>query len=202
MDLGRYSGIDILIVRVDWSPDGQLLFSVQDREQRWLELNEADPETGRTRMLLREVSPAWVNDTGHPHWLADGSFLWLSERDGYRHIYHYTREGELLRRLTRGDWSVRSVAGYDSASGRVYFTGSRETVFETHAYRVLLTGGAVERLTAPGFSHRVSFDPGLRFFLDTCSNTATPAQVALRNADGTLVRMISENDVPALEEYV
>ncbi|MFQ5806063.1 MAG: S9 family peptidase [Phycisphaerae bacterium] len=202
VDLGKYDGTEILVVRVGWSADGKLLFSVQDREQRWLELNEADPKTGRARTLIRETSPAWVESIADPHWLDDGSFLWLSDRDGYRHIYHYTRDGRLLGRVTAGDWPVRGLIGHDAETGWVYFTGSRETAFETHAYRVQLGGGPIERLTEPGVTHSVNFDPTLRFFFDTFSNVATPRKVYLRHSDGTLVRVISENEVEALDEYV
>ena len=202
VDLSKYEGVDILIVRVSWAPDGKLIFSVQDREQRWLELNEAEPDSGEMRTLIRETSPAWTNNIRHPHWLDDGSFLWLSERDGYRHIYHYTRDGELIRPVTAGEWPVRGLLGYDGESGWVYFTGSRETVLETHACRVRLDGGVIERLTEPGYTHRVSFDPTLHLFFDTFSNVATPTSVHLRNAGGSLVRVVSENRVEALDEYV
>jgi dipeptidyl-peptidase-4 len=202
IDLSKYDGADILVVRVSWAPDGKLLFSVQDREQRWLELNEADPKTGRMRTLIREVSPAWVESIADPHWLADGSFLWLSDRDGYRHLYHYNRDGELIRRVTGGDWSVRALHGCDAEAGWVYFAGTRDGVFEQHAYRVPLRGGRIERLTELGFSHSVDFDPTHHYFFDTFSNTTTPTKVYLRQADGSLVRVISENEVAALDEYI
>lgn len=202
VDLSRYAGQGILIVRVGWAPDGALLFCVQDREQRWLELNEADPRTGRSRCLLRESSPAWVDDLGPPHWLADGSFLWLSERDGWRHVYHYSRAGRLLGRLTRGDWMVHGIIGADPQSGWVYLTGARESPFERHAYRVPLAGGAPERLTEAGYTHAVNFDPTLRYFFDTFSSVVTPTRVYLRRSDGTLLRVISDNQVPALDEYL
>ena len=201
VDLSKYAGTDILIVRGSWSPHGTFLFSVQDREQRWLELNEADPADGSVKTLIREESPAWTENLPHPHWLADGSFLWLSDRDGYRHIYHYTRDGQLLRRLTNGEWAVRGLIGHDAETDWVYFTGARETVLEEHAYRVRLAGGEVERLTESGFDHRVSFDPTFHYFFDTFSNIATPRQVHLRNADGSLLRLISENRVAAIDEY-
>ncbi len=201
-NLTKYADTDILIVRVGWSPAGKLLFSVQDREQRWLDLNEADPKTGRVRTLIREVSPAWVENVAHPFWLEDRTFLWLSERDGYRHIYHYSRDGKLLRRVTGGAWPVRGIVGHDEQTGLVYFTGSRESVLERHAYRVPLEDGPIERLTELGFTHDVNFDPMLRFFFDTFSSRATPRQVNLRHGDGALVRVINENRVEALDEYV
>jgi dipeptidyl-peptidase 4 len=201
IDLSTYAGQEILIVQVSWSPDGRIIFSVQDREQRWMDVNDADPRTGKFHTLLRETSPAWVENTRTPHWLADGSFLWLSERDGFRHVYHHNRDGSLQRRLTDGRWSVDGLCGVDRAGGWVYFTGERESTLEKHAYRVRLAGGNVERLTEPGFNHRVTFNPGCTLFFDTSSNIVTPPRVHLRKADGTQARVISGNEKNRMAEH-
>lgn len=201
-DLGQYGDEDILIVRVAWSPDHKVMFQVQDREQRWLDLNEADPESGRVRTLVREKSPAWVNVLDQPRWLSDGRFLWRSERDGYAHLYLYSRAGELLQRLTRGPWDVSSVHGADEKGGWVYFNGTRESAIQTHAYRARLDGeGAPQRLTEPGLSHAAVFNPSLTRFIDTFGNLHTPPKVRLLDADGTPTRWISENKTDALGEY-
>ncbi|MFO0837263.1 MAG: S9 family peptidase [Phycisphaerae bacterium] len=200
IDLGKYGKDEILIVRVGWSPDGMVIFQVQDRLQTWLDLNEADPQTGKMRTLLRETSPAWVNVLDVPHWLPDKSFLWESERDGWRHLYHVARDGALLGRLTQGDWEVRSFHGV-SDDGWAYFSGTKDTPTETHAYRVRVNGGEVERLTTPGSNHAASFDRNCRYFVDTFSSAMVPPKVHLRRADGSLVRVISENDVPVLAEF-
>lgn len=211
IDLSKYKRDEILIVAVSWSPDGKLLFSVQDREQRWLELNEVDPDWGGPRTLIREESPAWVEPLGHPHWLKDGSFLWLSERDGRRHIYHCRRDGTLIRRVTDGAWDVRTLHGVEEKSGQVFFSGSRDAVVETHAYRVPLAGGAVQRLTEPGYSHRVDFNADYSLFIDTFGSITKPTKVYLRAAPAAgaasapagsaMVRVLSENELPALREY-
>ena len=206
VDLSKYVGGDILITQVTWSPNGELFFTVQDREQRWLDLNEADPKTGRIRTLIREISPAWTRGSA-PYWLDDRTFLWLSERDGYRHIYHYDADGRLLSRVTTGDWPVDAIIGYDEDAAQVYFTGSRETVLETQAYRVKMGGDSdriftPECLTEAGYSHEINFDPTLTFFFDTYSSSTTPRQVALRNSDGSPVRMISENHPDDLDRYL
>ena len=201
VDLSKYEDVEFLIVRVGWAPDGKLIYQVQDREQRWLDLNEADPETGHARTLLTETSPAWVDVFGQPHWLDDGSFLWRSARDGWRHLYHYARDGRLIRRVTAGDWDVTSLYGVDPETCRVYFSAKRDSPVETHAYRVKLAGGPLQRLTEPGYSHRTQFDPKFGFFIDTFSNITTPTKVYLRDSDGELVRVISENEVKVLAEY-
>ncbi len=200
-DLSSYEGTDILITRVSWSPDGRVIYAVQDRESRWLDLNAANLVDGAARTLLHESSPAWIEHETPPEWLPDGSFLWLSERDGWAHLYHYTRDGELIARLTAGEWEVRQVHGVDPDNGWVYFSGTCDSPVETHAYRARLNGGPVQRLTELGFSHDVDFDPHLHYFIDTFSNITTPTKVYLRGSAGELLRVISANDVPALARY-
>jgi dipeptidyl-peptidase-4 len=201
-DLSDYAKIDFLITQVSWSPDGRLIAAIQDRHQTWLDLLEIDGGNGRSRVLLRETSPAWIEPTAEPHWLDSGAFLWLSERDGYRHLYTLDRDGNLIRRLTRGTWQVSGILGVDEPGGWVYLAGTRDSVLESHAYRVPLAGGTIERITEPGFSHNVRFDPTHTYFFDTYSNITTPTRVALRAADGRLIRMISENAIAALDEYI
>lgn len=201
VDLSAYEGGEFLIVRVSWAPDGKLMYQVQDREQTWLDLNEADPVSGASRNLFRESSPAWVDVLGTPHWLADGSFLWSSQRDGWRHIYHYARDGELIARVTGGDWEARALHGVDEAAGWVYLSGTRDSPIQSNAYRVQLDGSGLERLTEPGFDHRVNFDPHFRYFFDTYSNVMTAPRVDLRHSDGSLLRVISANDVKTIHEF-
>jgi hypothetical protein len=96
VDLAKYPEGDRLLVRVGWTPDSlKIVYQVQNREQTWLDLNGADPDTGNSRTLLRENEPRmgrglWMA----PYWLRDGTFLWQSERTGWRHLYHY-RAGRL-----------------------------------------------------------------------------------------------------------
>jgi dipeptidyl-peptidase-4 len=127
--------------------------------------------------------------------------LWQSERDGWRHLYHYERDGTLRRRVTSGGWEFRGILRVDESAGHVYFNARRDTVLENHVYRVGLGGGPITRLTEPGFSHRVRLAPTCRMMIDTYSSIDTPPRVALRDVTGTLIRVISENEVPALAAY-
>jgi dipeptidyl-peptidase 4 len=100
-DLDRYSPLQFLVVNVSWLPDGsRVVFQVQDREQTWLDLNTAALAGDDTKRLLRETTRAWVSENGAPLWLKDGTFLWVSERTGWKHIYHYKADGTLIRPVT------------------------------------------------------------------------------------------------------
>lgn len=202
VDLGKYAGTDILITSVGWRPDGRLTFQVQDREQTWLDLDLADPATGAVTTLFRETGPAWVETSGNPHWLKDGSFLWLSERDGWKHVYHYRADGTAPRRLTKGAWEVRALYGVDEAARWVYFSSTERSAIVKDVVRVRLDGTGLERLSnAPG-QHDALFNPSYGLYLDTWSDSATPPQVRLHEAGGRELRIVDANDAPALREYL
>lgn len=198
VDLAAYAGSEFLIVDVAWSPSGTLVFQVQDREQTWLDLVAVDPDTGASKTLLRETSRTFVNANGSPTWLADGSFLWFSERTGFKHFYHYAQDGTLIRAVTNGAWEVRTLHGIEPKSGFVYFSGTERSAIDSDAYRVKLDGSSFERLTRRAGTHSVSFSPSYSYFIDTWSDVWTPTQVHLCRGNGEPVRAIDENEVAAL----
>ena len=198
----RAYGPDILVVDVTFTPDSAAVaFQVQDREQTWLELNLADVATGAPRRLLRETTKAWVEPQGSPRWLADGSFLWLSERTGWKHLYHYARDGSGGRAVTSGSWEIRELHGVDQKAGWAYFAATERSPIAPDIYRVSLDGQRLERLSQATGTHAAVFNPSFSLYLDTRSDVTTPPQVRLHRADGTLARVIDDNPVPALARY-
>ena len=202
MDLEQYEPSSPLIVNVGWSPDGlDVVFQVQNREQTWLDLAVADPESGTTERILRETTEAWVNVNGPPTWLDDGSFLWLSERSGWKHLYHYEGDGTLIRQVTDGPWEVRQLHGVDPDTGWVYWSGTERSHIGNDIYRVQLDGSRLTQLSQAEGLHRAQFNPGFTYYIDTWSTITTPPQVRLHAADGAEAREINTNDVTVLEQY-
>ncbi len=197
-----FAGQEILIVRVSWSPEGSaVIYHVQNREQTWLELVRIDLATGKKKTLVRESSKAWVNRLEAPVWLEDRSFLWLSERSGYQHIFHYSREGRLLGNVTEGEWEVRRVSAVDETNGLVYFTGTRDSVLEEQLYRIRLNGTALTKVSTAAGTHKPAFNPDASLFLDTWSDISTPPRTSLYRSSGSFVREVVKNEVPALREF-
>src|SRR5262249_28638562 len=143
----------------------------------------------------------WVDNAGSRHWLDDGSFLLPSERDGWKHLYHFDADGTLRRQVTSGEWEVRSVDYLDKEGGFVYFTATKDNPVAANLYRVSLAGGPVERLTWEGASHVVAMSPDGKRFIDAWSDPSTPTRVKLLTADGRPVRTIDSHPAYALEEY-
>ena len=202
IDTERYAGSEHLIVDVAWNGDGSALtFQLQNREQTWLDLNSADPSSGTNRTLFRETTPAWVSALGSPEWLPDGSFLWQSERSGWRHLYHYRADGTLVRQVTSGEWEVRDVHGYDPKASLIYFSGTQRSVLGSDVYRVKLDGSALQRLSAEEGTHAATLNPSKTLYVDRWSDVRTPSQARLHRADGSRLQVIEANAVPALAEY-
>lgn len=202
-DLSRYPIEDRLIVRVTWAPDGkEVLFQVQNREQTWLDMLAGDAVTGGVRKVFREDSDCWVEAGPEPEWLAGGDeFLWLSERDGFRHVYRYARSGELRGRLTAGEWQVKKVVAVDDATGTLFFTADKDSPLQTHLYRVPLTGGEPQRITEGRGTHDVSMAPGGKTFVTTWSDADTPPCVSLRDLQGAELRAIAVSKPQMLLPY-
>jgi dipeptidyl-peptidase-4 len=206
-DLDGYREVEPLIVRVDWTPDGvfadthRLLFMVQDRIQTWLELGLADPRTGEWKSLLREESDSWVERADAPRWLADGSFLWLSDRSGYRHLYRYRKNGELVGAVTGGDWALRDVLALDEARERLWFTSTQGGAVNANVYRIGLDGKGLRRLTQGEGTHAIDFDAERRFFIDRVSSLSSPTELRLCDAEGEIVRVLARANSPDAEEY-
>lgn len=202
VDLSAYDSGAFLISWVGWSESQKTLrFAVQDRIQTWLDLLEVKPGSSNASRLMRETTEAWVEPQGSPSELKDGSFILTSERDGYKHLYHFNKDGSLKTRITEGEWEVRSIEHIDESAGWLYFTGTVDTSIATNFYRIRFDGTDLERLTREPGNHRVSMNDDGRMFIDTWSSLIQPPRVALRSADGTLIRMIDTNPVYELDDW-
>ena len=203
VDTGKYMPEDLLIVRVGWFPDGKrVYFLAQNREQTFIDFNAGDPDNGKTTNLFRESTKAWVgvNDDG-VRWLKDGSFLWMGERAGWTHVYHYAPDGKLIAQVTKGDWDVRGMDGVDEEKGTLYFSSTEHSYIANQEYAIKLDGSGMTRVTSTEGAHRALFNSGATHFIDSWSDVNTPTQVRLYDAGGKPVRVIDENKVDALSQY-
>ncbi len=201
VDLTPHADAEPLIVNAGWSPDGRLVYQVQDREQRWLELRTCAADTTGDALLLRETSPAWVDRLETIQWLADGTYLVALERTGWRHLYHY-RGAVLLGAVTSGEWEVRDLHGVDEKAGIVYFSATERSHIGLDVYSVHLDGTGMKRLSREPGTHKADFNAELTLYEDTWSDIATPPQRSLHRAsDGSELRVLEANPVEALAEY-
>ena len=204
VDLGPSA--DIYIARVAWAVDGRTLYVQRlARDQQRLDILAVDPATGAARIVHSETAGTWVNlhDSFRP--LKDGSILWASERDGYRHLYRLVggTAGQLTpTQLTRGRWAVDELVGVDEKRGRLWFTGFVDSTLEKHVYALDLRPGAKPvRLTARGGWHEAVMDAAGQRLIVTSSTPSQPAQVWLGDGAGKRLAWIEENRLDAAHPY-
>ena len=202
VDTSTYKPDDLLIARVAWSPDSRaVVFQALNREQTFLDLNAATMD-GKVKKILTENSPAWVEIYDNPVFLQDGRAIWQSARNGFRHLYLYDSNGNMLKQLTYGKWEVRNLYGVDDREGWVYFSATMDSPIGEQVYRVPINrDDATERVTIGPGTHSASFNKSFSHFVEYSSDVTTPPQTRLRQANGTTVRVINENKVDALAQY-
>jgi dipeptidyl-peptidase 4 len=194
-----------------WTPDGQeVLYSTVSRDHHVLRLSAWDPSRGTARTVLVETDPAWINEDRYsaPVFVDDEHFLWLSERDGFMHLYLYDSQGTMLRQLTRGEWMIDSAAWNLIVPGRpvqvdrdrtwAWFITTRDGPLERQLYRVELASGELERLShEPGW-HGLALSPDGRYLVDQYSDVATPPVTQVLDGDGSGGRVIARAEGPTL----
>ena len=201
MDLGETR--EFLLARVHWTPDSKSLIAHRlNRIQNHLWVLAADVKTGRSRLLIEETDPQWININDDFELLSDGRILRSSEKgEGFRHLYLHDAAGKQLARLTKGDWEVTSLACVDEPGKRVFYASSEESPLERQLWVVGLNGKDKKRVTEGAGSHTVSMSPKCDAFLDSYMNLESPSRSVLRKADGSEIAVWREADTKTAAEY-
>ncbi len=201
------SNTDTYYPRLYWIPgkggqpsDHVLIFKL-NRLQNHLELISADIRTGKVATLYEEKDPAWIDITDDLRYLKDGSFLWTSEKSGYRHIYRISADGLTSKPLTGGNWEVTRIVDVDEEGGWVYFYSKRASVIGQNLYRVTLDGSELQNLTPEEGWHSVQFAPHHRQFIDAWSTAAMPTTRRLKDVGGTILKIFSVPDTSDFQTY-
>lgn len=198
---------------MEWAGPRELLVQHMNRLQNAADVLLADAATGAVRTVIAERDSAWVDLVDDVTWIEGGRrFLWLSERDGWRHVYAVSRGGE-TRLVTPGAFDVVSVAAVDEPGGFIYFIASPTNATQRYLYRSRLDGrDAAARVSPAGSAgnHGYTMSPDARWAFHTYSSFDSPpvielvrlpahevartlvANTALRNAVGPLVRRPTE----------
>ncbi len=188
---------------INWTKDSrEILFFRANRRQNITELVAANPDTGQTRVVVREEWPAsWTENSPQITWLQDGRrFILVSERTGFKNLYLYDLSGKLLATLTRHPFDVVGVAAVDEKAGLVYYTArSGDNHMKVQLHRVSLTGKNDRRLTDPAFNHNVDISPNFKYFVDVAQTHDLPPFTRLYSTSGVLIKELAQSDLSKFE---
>ncbi len=198
--------------RIYWTSGEHTLAVVwMNRPQDHMKLYLIDVKSGEKQVILEERSDAWIDIfdffAGELHLLyfprETDSFFWVSDRDGYSHIYHYSYGGELLKQVTSGNFEVIGIKAIDPEREKLWYLSTEVSPLERNLYTVRFNGRKKERITGEPGNHRVDVSPSGAYFIDTYSDTETPSRTDLRSGNGKLVTRLAGNErtTAHLEEY-
>lgn len=171
------------VARMDWMPDSsQLILQRFNRLQNQNHVFLADVAGWSGRQVLTETEETWLENENPLRWLKAGEeFLWVSERDGWRHAYRAQIGDGKVTLITDGKFDVIDIEAIDTERGWLYFAASPEQATQRYLYKVALSGGDAERVSPieqEGW-HTYNIAPSGQFAIHTYSNFRTPPVVEL-----------------------
>ena len=151
------SAIQHYIPRMEWANNQQLIIQQLNRKQQESKIMLLNSSTGAASTIYEEKDAAWIDiksrwNNDNPvgwEWVNKNDFLWISEKDGWRHIYLISQNGKKETLLTKGNYDMIDFGGVDEKNGYVYFTASPNNALQKYLYRVNLNGGGNATLLSP-----------------------------------------------------
>jgi len=200
--LGDDNDQDFYIPRIKWtnSPDQLAIFKL-NRNQNRLDMLMTNPKSLLTKLCLREEDKYYVDyeNIDHIRFSSDNlSFIGVSEKDGYRHVYLYGINGVVKAQLTKGKWDVTDVYGFDEKKQVLYYQSAEVSPMQRDVYAID-TKGKKTRLTDGKGTHNASFNSTFTYFVDNASSAETPNIYTLRTNTGTAVKVLENNAAVAAD---
>lgn len=151
------SAIQHYIPRMEWANNQQLIIQQLNRKQQESKIMLLNSSTGAASSIYEEKDAAWIDiksrwNNDNPvgwEWVNKNDFLWISEKDGWRHIYLISQNGKKETLLTKGNYDMIDFGGVDEKNGYVYFTASPNNALQKYLYRVNLNGSGNATLLSP-----------------------------------------------------
>jgi len=200
LDVGEKG--EYYIPRIYWTsrPDTLAVITL-NRPQNKMTLYFFDVRTGGRREVMSETSKTWIDVYDFYAGVEDmmtfpsnsTQFFWLSDRDGFQHLYRYDYSGKLVNQVTHGNWSVTRVEGSDAKNQTIYYTSTEASPLQRQLYSVHFDGTGEHRITTAEGNHRIDMAPTATYFIDRYSSVKQPTQVELWSAAGRKLRTLENN---------
>jgi dipeptidyl-peptidase-4 len=172
----------------------QLAVMTLNRRQNVFNLYHASPKSGVFKLIMKDENESYVDS----EWMqaiqfSKSGFLYVSEKDGYAHIYQYSPTGVMQRRVTDGNWDVTRLIGMDEATGTVYYESAEESPLRRSVYSVDAKGKKTRLSTMQG-TNGASFSASYAYYVNHFSSADTPARISIHETKtGKELRVLQDN---------
>jgi len=169
------------LTNIAWSPDDKYIFiAVLNREQNHMKLNQYDASTGAfVKTLFEERDEKYVEPLVPMLFVKNNSsqFIWQSNRDGWNHLYLYDIDGKLLKQLTKGNWEVVDLKGFDIKGESLFYSSTEDSPINRNLYVLNLKTGVTKRITQGSGSHGTQLSSIGNIVIDNFSTTEIPRNI-------------------------
>lgn len=180
------------IPRFHWVGASRVAVFTMNRLQNELDVHLCDIASKNVSTILSEKSNTYIEITDDYRFL-DNSFLWLSEKDGYRHIYHYDYTGKLIKQITSGQWDVTALYGVDEKVKTVFYQSAELAPINRNVYSITIDGKTKKNLTPRTGWNEAKFSEGCKYFVNNWSDISTAPVFSVCDANGKHIRDLEKN---------
>ena len=185
---------DGYIPRIRFTQDAaKLAIMTLNRNQNRFDLYFADPRSTLCKLVLRDESPYYINESVFDNIMFyPQNFSFISEKDGYSHLYWYSMGGNLVKQVTKGKFEVKRFIGWDAATNTFYFESNEESPLRTAVYKTNKKGGRI-KLSEKAGTNSAIFSSNLKYFMNTYSSLQTPTVITLNDNTGKVLKTLVTN---------
>ncbi|MCF8227347.1 MAG: S9 family peptidase [Bacteroidales bacterium] len=193
---------DIYIAFPKWTHDSQnLTYQVLNRDQDHLEIFKYNLPQATTQKIYDEQQKTWIEFFSDIHFLEDGSgFIVRSDKDGWRNLYYYDMDGNLISKLTDNDWRLKELLKVDTENGWVYFLGTGENPINREIFKVRMDGSDQQKLSSYEGYHSADISPDGSYIIDKFSSFHTPTTIEIIDNEGNTIRSLYAKEPADPEE--
>ena len=204
------SAVQNYIPRMEWTNNSnEIIIQQLNRKQQESKIMLLNAKTGTAKTIYSEEDKAWIDikstwNDGNPagwEWLNGGKdFLWVSEKDGWRHIYKVSMDGKNETLLTKGNYDMIAFEAIDEKNGYVYFMASPNNALQQYLYRSKLDGTGTAELVssaAQNGTHRYQMSPIASFAKHNFSSSSVmPSEEWLKLPTNEVIKAAAKRATP------
>lgn len=173
----------------------EIVIATSNRHQNKVDLLKVDTKSGNVNKLITETDNAWIEtDNLTLEFLDDNSFLWASERDGYRQLYWYDKAGKLKKQVAKGNWEITDYYGYNPKTKEAYIQTTEKGSLNKVVSKLNINSGKTTLISYPEGNNSASFSKSFNYYINTNSTAASPYKFVLKDANGKEIKELQNNN--------
>ena len=175
--------------------ENEIVIATSNRHQNKVDLLNVDTKSGTVSKLFSETDNAWIDtDNLTMEFLDDNSFLWASERDGFRHLYWYDKTGKLKKQVSKGNWEITDYYGYNPKTKEAYIQTTEKGSLNKVVSKLNIDNGKTTLISYSEGNNSASFSKSFNYFINTNSTAGTPYKYVLKDALGKEIKELQNNN--------